>query len=53
MCSWNEIGYYDLPAMIDYVLDFTGEGQLSYVGHSQVRLSIFFLDKSPYYVSAT
>lgn len=33
--SWHEIGYYDLPAMLDYVLDFTRWPKTFYVGHSQ------------------
>lgn len=33
--SWNEIGLYDLPAMIDYTLYITGQEKLHYVGHSQ------------------
>lgn len=33
--SWHEIGYYDLPAMINYVLSVTGASQAFYIGHSQ------------------
>ncbi|XP_049768597.1 lipase 3-like [Schistocerca cancellata] len=33
--SWHEIGYYDLPAMIDYILEQTGHSDLFYIGHSQ------------------
>ena len=32
--SWHEIGMYDLPAMIDYVLEVTGHQNLYFVGHS-------------------
>jgi len=35
--SFNEIGRYDVAAMIDYVLRLTGRSKLFYVGHSQVR----------------
>lgn len=34
--SWNEMGKYDLPAEIDYVLSNTGQDSLFYAGHSQV-----------------
>lgn len=33
--SWHEIGYYDLAAMIDYVLSQTQSSKTFYVGHSQ------------------
>lgn len=33
--SWHEMGVYDLPAMIDHVLETTGQQRLSYIGHSQ------------------
>ena len=33
--SWHEIGYYDLPAMIDYMLKITNQTATFYVGHSQ------------------
>jgi lysosomal acid lipase/cholesteryl ester hydrolase len=41
--SWNEIGYYDLPAMIDYILALTNQQQLYFVGHSQGTTSLFVL----------
>jgi lysosomal acid lipase/cholesteryl ester hydrolase len=41
--EWNEIGTIDLPAMIDYVLYFTNENALHYVGHSQGTTSFFVL----------
>ncbi|KAL6437932.1 hypothetical protein ACFW04_004322 [Cataglyphis niger] len=33
--SWHEMGIYDLPAMIDYILFKTGQKQLFYIGFSQ------------------
>lgn len=41
--SWHEIGVFDLPAMIDYILAYTNQLQLIYVGHSQGATSIFVL----------
>lgn len=32
--SFHEIGYYDLPATIDYILTKTGADKLSAIGHS-------------------
>lgn len=32
--SYDEMGYYDLPAVIDYVLATTDHSNLAYVGHS-------------------
>ncbi|XP_053602237.1 lipase 3-like [Plodia interpunctella] len=33
--SWHEIGYYDLPAMIDYIIKETGVAKIHYIGFSQ------------------
>lgn len=33
--SLHEIGFFDLPASIDYVLEHTGQTNLHYIGHSQ------------------
>lgn len=33
--SWDEIGNFDLPAMIDYVIAETGQASIQYIGHSQ------------------
>jgi len=33
--SWHEMGYYDVPAIVDYILLTTGNAKLFYVGHSQ------------------
>lgn len=41
--SWHEIGVYDLPAMIDYVLNETGQENLKYIGHSQGTTSFFVM----------
>ncbi|XP_053608490.1 lipase 3-like [Plodia interpunctella] len=41
--SWHEIGYFDLPAMIDYVLNTTNKKTLKYIGHSQGTTSFFVM----------
>lgn len=33
--SWHEIGLFDLPTMIDYVLAKTEQIKLQFIGHSQ------------------
>ncbi|KZS15481.1 Lipase [Daphnia magna] len=32
--SWDEIGNYDIPSMMNYILTETGQSKLSYIGHS-------------------
>jgi len=34
ICSFHEIGKYDIPAMIDYILELTGYSNILYFGHS-------------------
>lgn len=41
--SWDEIGRYDLPAMIDYVLSATSKEKLAYIGHSQGTTAFFVM----------
>lgn len=41
--SWNEIGQFDLPAMIDYTLAATQNEKLHYIGHSQGTTSFFIM----------
>ncbi|GBM04471.1 Lysosomal acid lipase/cholesteryl ester hydrolase [Araneus ventricosus] len=48
--TFSEMGYYDVPAMIDYVLNETCEKQLSYIGHSQGTAACFvMLSERPEY----
>ncbi|RLN48850.1 hypothetical protein BBJ28_00003116 [Nothophytophthora sp. Chile5] len=39
--SWQEMALYDMPAMINYVLDTSGRSTLSYVGHSEGTMQAF------------
>lgn len=41
--SFHEIGLYDLPACIDYILGKRSRQSLAYVGHSQGNLAMFIL----------
>ncbi|KAG8336165.1 hypothetical protein J6590_050365 [Homalodisca vitripennis] len=41
--SWHEMGYYDLPASIDYILNVTGHERLFYIGHSMGTTMYFVL----------
>ena len=48
--SWHEMGIYDLPSTIDYVLKFTGQNKLYYVGHSQgTSIFLVMLSEKPEY----
>jgi len=39
--SFDQIGQYDVPANLEYILRVTGQNQLSYVGHSQGTLTFW------------
>lgn len=41
--SGDEIGRYDLPALIDYILDSTGASKLNYIGFSQGGGTFFIM----------
>lgn len=48
--SWHEMGIYDLPAFIDYILLHTNQTKLAYVGHSQgVTCAFVMLAELPQY----
>eukprot|EP00696_Hemimastix_kukwesjijk_P006012 gnl/Hemi2/17629_TR5817_c0_g1_i1.p1 gnl/Hemi2/17629_TR5817_c0_g1~~gnl/Hemi2/17629_TR5817_c0_g1_i1.p1 ORF type:complete len:411 (-),score=146.70 gnl/Hemi2/17629_TR5817_c0_g1_i1:160-1392(-) len=39
--SWDEMGRYDMPSMIDYALQVSGASSLGYVGHSEGTIQAF------------
>lgn len=39
--SWDEMARYDAPDMIEYVLNYTNQTQLAYVGHSEGTTQMF------------
>lgn len=41
--SFHEMGIYDLPATIDYILEHTNHTQLYYVGHSMGSCMFFVM----------
>nr|CAD7448587.1 unnamed protein product [Timema bartmani] len=41
--SWHEMGIYDLPATIDYVLERTAQRKLYYIGHSMGNTMFYVL----------
>lgn len=48
--SFHDIAIYDVPAMIDYVLEKTGHLNLYYIGYSQGTTSFFaMLSEKPEY----
>jgi pimeloyl-ACP methyl ester carboxylesterase len=40
--SWDEIGNYDIPSIINYIIKSTGQTKLSYIGHS-LGCGVFFI----------
>ena len=46
--SWDEMGQYDLPAMLFHVTQHTGQSQLVYVGHS-MGTTAFWVMLNRYY----
>ncbi|XP_044735390.1 lipase 3-like isoform X2 [Chrysoperla carnea] len=41
--SFDEMGAYDLPVMIDYVLNYTNQEYVTFIGHSQGSTAFFAL----------
>lgn len=50
--SWHEMGVYDLPAIIDYILEVSKQHSLYYVAHSMGCTMFFVLTSTlPHYNS--
>jgi lysosomal acid lipase/cholesteryl ester hydrolase len=50
--SWHEMGVYDLPAIIDYILEVSKQPSLYYVAHSMGCTMFFVLTSTlPHYNS--
>ncbi|XP_042913749.1 gastric triacylglycerol lipase-like, partial [Parasteatoda tepidariorum] len=48
--SFDQMAEYDLPAMIDYILNVTKEDNLVYIGHSQgTTIAFALLSEKPLY----
>lgn len=48
--SWHEIGKYDVPEIIDYILNNTSQTALHYIGHNQGATTFFvMLSEKPSY----
>jgi pimeloyl-ACP methyl ester carboxylesterase len=46
VCSWHEMGVYDLPAEIDHILTNTSVKNIHYVGHSMGSTMFYVLMSS-------
>lgn len=48
-CSFDEMAKYDLPAVLNFILQKTGQQQLYYVGYSQGAAigKLFSVARSP------
>ncbi|XP_060520765.1 lipase 3-like [Cylas formicarius] len=44
--TWHEIGYYDIPNTIDYILALTKQRKVHYIGHSQGTTTFFAMGAS-------
>lgn len=50
MFSWHEIGKFDLPPTIDYILEKTNYSRCHYIGHSQGTTAFFvMMSELPHY----
>ncbi|KAG4079145.1 hypothetical protein HA402_001116 [Bradysia odoriphaga] len=48
--SWDQIAQFDVPAVVDAVLNWTGKSKVIYIGHSQGSTTMFaLLSSNPSY----
>ena len=40
--DWQEMGQYDLSAVMEYILQNTNNAKLAYIGHSQGTTQMFY-----------
>lgn len=40
---WDEMGMYDIPAELNYILNVTGQKKLTYVGHSMGNFAVIII----------
>jgi pimeloyl-ACP methyl ester carboxylesterase len=40
--DWEQMGQYDIPAVIEHIVQVTGNQKVSYVGHSQGTTQMFY-----------
>jgi esterase/lipase superfamily enzyme len=40
--SWEEVGKYDAPAVIDYILKLTKYEKVAYIAHSMGNNELFY-----------
>lgn len=53
LSSFHEMGYYDLPAVIHFILNKTGQEQLYYIGHSEGSTSGMLQNAGCFHMSIT
>ena len=46
--SWSEMGKYDIPTILEYIKDQTGQDKVAYVGHSMGTTAMFYLMATDY-----
>ena len=50
--SFDQMGWYDLPAMLEMVLGHTGQQQVIYLGHSMGTMAVWIMINSRPWMNA-